>query len=264
VVDVQNQVIVNAEAFGAEPDSRVMDCMLKGAESNLEAAGIESPLKNKIVSADTAYFSKENLKACEDHEVDAYIPDPKFRQRDIRFVDAQRYRRPVDKRKEKYKKKNGLFEVDDFQFDDETGKLMCPAGHALYRNGKNFMTESGCLATSYRAPKRACTECELRSRCMRNPEEGRSRQVRIFHGRKPGSITEKMRQKIDTAEGRRTYSRRLAIVEPVFGNIRAQKGMDRFTLRGKQKVNIQWMLYCIVHNLEKIAHFGGSYKTATV
>jgi hypothetical protein len=72
-----------------------------------------------------------------------------------------------------------------------------------------------------------------------------------------------MRQKIDTPEARRIYSQRLAIVEPVFGNIRAQKRMDRFTLRGRLKVNIQWMLYCLVHNLEKILHFGRTYAMAT-
>ena len=66
-----------------------------------------------------------------------------------------------------------------------------------------------------------------------------------------------MKTKIDTPEGRKTYSQRLGIVEPVFGNMRAQKGMDRFTLRGKQKVNVQWLLYCMVHNLEKI----GKYDT---
>jgi hypothetical protein len=48
----------------------------------------------------------------------------------------------------------------------------------------------------------------------------------------------------------------LEIVEPVFGNIRAQKRLDRFTLRGKQKVNIQWLLYSMVHNIEKIVHDG--------
>ena len=54
-----------------------------------------------------------------------------------------------------------------------------------------------------------------------------------------------------TKEGRATYSKRLGIVEPVFGNIRTQKGMARFTLRGKKKVDIHWTLYCLVHNLEK-------------
>jgi len=63
-----------------------------------------------------------------------------------------------------------------------------------------------------------------------------------------------MRRKVDTPQGRRTYAKRMAIVEPVFGNIKACKGMDRFTLRGRHKVNLQWMLYCLVHNIGKIAH----------
>lgn len=40
----------------------------------------------------------------------------------------------------------------------------------------------------------------------------------------------------------------------------AQKGLDRFTLRGRAKVNIQWKLYCMVHNLEKIARRGSSWN----
>ncbi len=40
------------------------------------------------------------------------------------------------------------------------------------------------------------------------------------------------------------------------------KGMNRFTLRGRLKVNIQWMLYCLVHNIGKIANFGVSYAMA--
>jgi len=60
-----------------------------------------------------------------------------------------------------------------------------------------------------------------------------------------------MIEKIDTPHGRKMYSMRMGIVEPVFANIRYCKGMNRFTLRGKAKVNIQWMLYCCVHNIEK-------------
>jgi hypothetical protein len=71
-----------------------------------------------------------------------------------------------------------------------------------------------------------------------------------------------MKNKIDSVEGRAIYSKRLVIVEPVFGNIRACKRLDRFTLRGRVKVNIQWMLYCLVHNIEKILHFGRSFAMA--
>jgi len=47
----------------------------------------------------------------------------------------------------------------------------------------------------------------------------------------------------------------MQIVEPVFANIRHQKKLSRFILRGKIKVNIQWNLYNLVHNIEKIANF---------
>ena len=52
----------------------------------------------------------------------------------------------------------------------------------------------------------------------------------------------------------RSYGRRIATVEPVFANIRHHKRMDRFTLRGKAKVSTQWQLFCLVHNIEKIAN----------
>jgi hypothetical protein len=44
--------------------------------------------------------------------------------------------------------------------------------------------------------------------------------------------------------------------EPVFGNIKNNKGMNRFTLRGLPKVTVQWLYYCLVHNIEKIASTG--------
>ena len=39
----------------------------------------------------------------------------------------------------------------------------------------------------------------------------------------------------------------------MLANIRRHKGMRRFTLRGKTKVSTQWQLYCLVHNIVKIA-----------
>lgn len=51
-------------------------------------------------------------------------------------------------------------------------------------------------------------------------------------------------------------ARRFATVEPVFGNLMANKRLDRFTLRGREKVDAQWKLCCLVHNIEKLAHHG--------
>jgi hypothetical protein len=65
-----------------------------------------------------------------------------------------------------------------------------------------------------------------------------------------------MKERIDSDEGKQQYGRRLAVVEPVFGNITSNLGLRRFSLRGEIKVNIQWKLYCMVHNLLKIHRYG--------
>ncbi|SFC89020.1 transposase, partial [Pseudoalteromonas denitrificans] len=66
----------------------------------------------------------------------------------------------------------------------------------------------------------------------------------------------KMRIKIDSPIGRRQYSKRLGAIEPCLviksGNITVNKGMNKFTLRGQEKVNAQWQMYCLVHNIEKL------------
>ncbi|WP_038141337.1 transposase, partial [Thiothrix lacustris] len=51
-------------------------------------------------------------------------------------------------------------------------------------------------------------------------------------------------------------TQRFATVEPVFGNLRGNKRLHRFTLRSKAKVDGQWKLFCLMHNLEKLAHYG--------
>lgn len=258
IVDEKHQVVMHCEAFGKGDDSAVMGTMLQGAKEKLEAVGWEEPLRGMIVSADTGYYSVKNLEDCMELQVDAYVPDPFFRKRDVRFEDAGRHRRSVDKHHKRYTSKKRFFSAEDFTLDDKSGKLICPAGNSMYVKNRNFVTVDGHRAIAYQAPKTACRGCALRSKCLRNPDTV-SRQVHVFYGKRPGSITDEMKQKIDTPEGRRTYSKRLGIVEPVFGNIRSCKKMDRFTLRGRIKVNIQWLLYCLVHNIEKIANYGKTY-----
>jgi hypothetical protein len=67
-----------------------------------------------------------------------------------------------------------------------------------------------------------------------------------------------MKRKIDSDQGRYQYGRRLGIVEPVFGNICGTRGLRRFSLRGKRKVNTQWLLYCLVHNIGKLHRYAGT------
>lgn len=258
LVDEKHQIIIHAQAFGQGQDSENIAPMLEGAKTNLQDAGWKEPLKDKVITADSSYFSIDNLQACEEYEVDAYIPDKGFRNRDPRLAEAWKYKRPAGWMKKVYKPKKGLFRSEDFKFDNQRGRLICPAGNAMYIRNRNFKLKEGYKGINYQAPKTACRNCGLRSKCLQNPKT-ESRQVYVFYEKRGGSLTDDMKQKIDTVDGRKTYSKRLAIVEPVFANIRTQKRMDRFTLCGNIKINIQWKLYCLVHNIEKINNYGSSY-----
>jgi transposase len=70
------------------------------------------------------------------------------------------------------------------------------------------------------------------------------------------SPKEAMRHKLRTEAGRAVYKMRKAIVEPVFGQIKEQRGFRRFSLRGKQNVRSEWRLVCTVSNLLKLFRSG--------
>ncbi len=87
------------------------------------------------------------------------------------------------------------------------------------------------------------------------PGKTEIRQVAYFHGRTEkakDSCIEKMKRKIDSAVGRALYAMRLAIAEPPFAHICRVLGLNRFTMRGKEKVSSQWKMFCIVHNMKKL------------
>ena len=138
---------------------------------------------------------------------------------------------------------------------------ICPNGKVIKRKARAQQIRNY-VYDMYRAREADCSACPLRLKCLSTPKtQARYVLIRIevsSEDKKKTSLVEQMKAKIDTLEGRGIYSKRLAIVEPVFANIRAQKRLDRFTLRTKAKVNIQWILFALVHNIEKIANFGGA------
>mgnify|MGYP006276415901 FL=1 len=75
-------------------------------------------------------------------------------------------------------------------------------------------------------------------------------------GRARRATAQRMRDKIDAPEARAMYSRRMGIVEPVFANISACKGMRRFILGDRSNIRIQWLYHALVHNMEKLATTG--------
>lgn len=63
---------------------------------------------------------------------------------------------------------------------------------------------------------------------------------------------ERMAHRLKTEEGRRTYSLRKQVVEPVFGIIKSVMGFKQFMLRGLEKVSGEWTLVCLAYNLKRM------------
>ena len=249
-MDDKFQIIVHAEAMGKGQDREHVLPMIDGAKENMKAIGLaEDYFKGKEFTADSNYHSTVNLKKCNDEELDAYIPDVNFRKRDDRFKDQNRYK-PV-------KKKRKHFKLEDFIYDKETDRYTCPNGEKLTLRARHAKIKTK-IYRRYGVAEGVCDACRYRKRCLKMPT-ARRKYLEIDLGRPPDDLVGKMIAKVDTQKGKKRYERRLAIVEPVFANIRTQKRLDRFTLRGKVKVNVQWKLYCIIHNIEKIVNYGASF-----
>ena len=251
-VDSQTQIIVAAQAHGSGSEQSALLPMVE------KTAALRT--EQTIITADAGYHSEANLQGLHDAGVPALIADGLMRRRDERFAEQGRYKALPDPLYDKTatgKPASAKFLPGDFVYDPATRSCICPAGKKLYSTGSNCSTH-GRKHHKFQGAKRDCVPCDLRDKCLRYPDRTQTRQVAFFD-RNQGSplrYTERMKRAIDSARGRTLYGGRLATVEPVFVNIRHNKRLDRFTLRTQPKVNAQWHLYCLVHNIEKLAHHG--------
>ncbi len=249
-VDAKHQIIVEAQAHGTGSEQELLVPVVVALKPTLS--------DDTLITADAGYHSEANLKELARLEIDALIADNNMRSRDERFADQKKYKALPDPIHDKSgkPKQAARYRPTDFDYDPQAGTCFCPAGKQLYGNGSGC-TINGYAAVKFQGAQRDCMPCTHRERCLLTPQKTKVRQVSFFQGKKDGvSYTDKMKARIDSPEGRTRYGRRFATVEPVFGNLRYNKGLDRFTLRGRTKVDAQWKLFCLVHNIEKLAHHG--------
>ena len=250
LVDAKNQVILEGEVFGWGQDHHHLVPVVSGAQENMEAIGKSGDyFKDAILTADTAYHSSESIKKCEEEEIDAYIPDKDYRRRHPGLTVKKS---SIDSRRRKFSR-------EDFTYDEAEDQYKCPMGKRLKLSAKRAKARD-IVYRRYHADPRDCEVCTVREGCIsKKGKRGKKKILMIPIESEGRNYSKEMAAKIDTERARKIYPRRAAIVEPVFANIRTQKRLDCFTLRGKIKVNIQWLLYCMVHNIEKIANFGHEF-----
>ena len=258
-VDKKHQIIVDAQAFGEGQEHHTLEPVLTSIKDRYARLGISEDIykEGTIVTADTGFSNEANNYFLREHKINAYIPDNQFRSRDKAFVEQ----------KEKYGKRHqddvkgirAVIPATEFHFNKKQKACYCPQGNEMWLKNE-IIEQNGRHKLFFEGKLTDCRHCAIKHECMRNPDsantrEGHGRQVSITYtnGR---TATDWMKRRVDSRYGKVIYGHRMSTVEPVFANIGTNKGLNRFTLRGKSKVQGQWRLYCVVHNIEKLMNYG--------
>ena len=263
-VDRKHQIIIDAQAFGEGQEHHTLKPVLENIKDRYQRLGIRKDVyagRYKVtVTADTGFANEQNMQYLHNNKIDAYIPDNQFRSRDPKFQDQKKKYGKRHQEKPKSERRN-VIPATEFKFDPTAMTCYCPAGEKLSFRGER-LSESGQSKAFFEGRLLQCRYCNLKHECMENPEaanhrKGAGRQVSftINDKRKP-TYTDWMKHRVDSDHGKHIYSHRMSTVEPVFANIGTNKGLKRFGLRGKAKVQGQWQLYCMIHNIEKIMRYG--------
>ncbi|MBN7799187.1 transposase [Parahaliea mediterranea] len=261
-VDKKHQIIVDAQAYGHGQEHHTLRPVLESLEKRYQRLKIRQNLLNQktIVTADTGFANEANMKYLHDRKINAYIPDNQFRSRDPRFQGQKDKHGKRHQNKPKQQKRN-VIPASEFTFDPVAMTCICPVGKTLRLRGVRD-SSTGQPTAYFEGRLLQCRHCPLKTRCMHNPKaadhrKGAGRQVSFqIDGKRKPTYTDWMKHRVDSDRGKAIYGHRLSVVEPVFGNMGFNKRLNRFSLRGKAKVQGQWQLYCMVHNIEKLKNYG--------
>jgi len=216
VMEEETGIITGVETTPANAtDGSQLQPMLK------EQAEIHS-LKPQELTADKAYDWGENLEALANNQTIANIALSKVN-----------HRNGV-----------GYFTVDDFLYDPENIKLMCPAGHIsnscyseiLYNNKSGY---------SFQFKPSLCNTCPLQAKCIKN---NKGRRVYISYYEPYFRL---VRERLATEEGKQAYRNRYKIEQKV-ADLTRYCGLRRCRYRGLDRAHIHTLLATIVCNIKRM------------
>lgn len=184
----------------------------------------------KGIAADATYGTEENYEYLKEQELTAYV---KYNTFDIEQTKA-------------WKKEIGR--IENMEYDTKLDEFICATGKRL-----TFQYESKKKSdTGYESIKRKyscfeCKGCPFQEVCAKG-KENKTINLSVKNLEQRNEI----RELLTAEEGQKVYSRRKIDVEPVFGQIKHNRGFRRFMLKGLSKTNIEWGLLCVAHNLLKL------------
>jgi len=232
----------------SDPESRAMQTKKRFSELSYNVQ--LSVSKNQIIVANDACQDKhdvkqfepqiknvqENIKLSADTKValDCGYSDSE----NIKFAEDEKINLFVPSRAQAQKLdgKEQSLNHDKYEYDEEKDEIICE-GYHFQKRGCYTRKDGRKIRTFY---------------C---PELKKKKDVPYYFRERL-----RMKEKMNTPEGKKTYSLRKITVEPSFGNIKQNLGFREFLLRGLEKVKIEMNLISIAHNLQKIHRIMGENK----
>jgi transposase len=197
-------------------------------------ASLKEKLNGKLpanVVADAGYGSEENYTYLAKEKLGNFVKFPDFH------------------REQKKKYKENDFLVANLEYDNQRDEYICPAGKRLqFLKTVEKKTRTGYPRTQRLYQCENCTGCPKREMCHRSKYD---RIIRISP--QLNRFKNHVRRNLKSEQGEELRKKRGVEVESVFGQIKQNMGFRRFTLRGLEKVSLEWGLFSIAHNFKKMA-----------
>jgi len=215
-VDIENHLIVTHGVNNVGSDRRQLTRMAQSAKAELE-------VNHLTVFADEGYYNGDELRACEDNNITAYVPHSST----------------------SHNKAKGQFDRSEFHYIEEDDEYECPAGERLiYRFTR---TESGKEIRRYWSS--ACSHCSLKPRCT----TGKQRRVsRWVHEDVIERAKARLNERPDAMQIRR------ATVEHPYGTLKAWMGSTHFLTKTLDHVSTEMSLHVLAYNMKRVINLIGT------
>jgi transposase len=185
----------------------------------------------RTVVGDAAYGSEENYYYLQMHQI-----EPLLKYNTYHFERTKKYR-------------DNAYHKDKFRQNHDKGNYTCPQGRAMdLKHSSSRTTSNGYEQIFHTYECQDCSGCTVAHLCKKGIGH---RTIQI--NPQLDAYRAQARARLTTPEGSMLYKRRSIEPEPVFGDIKWNQKVERFLLRGKDKVTVEFGLHCIAHNTKKIA-----------
>jgi transposase len=217
-VDSQHHLIIAHEVTNVGSDRSQLATMAKQAKAVLERDTLD-------VVADRGYYNGDEIRACEQAGIDAYLPKPKTSPN----------------------KAKGLFDRSAFTYIENSDEYECPAGARLTH--RTTTTEKGKEIKRYWTS--ACSSCAIKKQCTTGNERRVSRWVHA-------DVLDRAQARLDKQPDSMRVRR--ATVEHPFGTIKSWMGATHFQMKTLPRVSTEMSLHVLSYNMKRAINLLGTEK----